>query len=384
MTNTTYEIQVIARGQDARLVELREAVAAELLDLGLHQTVAVVVGDAAPGGCVPAIAVYLGSEDAAGDADVAAATEAAVAGGLVVIPVVDELERFARAVPGVLRPINGFGWSEGRGARGLARVLLAELGIEDRQRRVFISHKREDGLGAAEQLHDVLTHRAFTPFIDRFVIREGEPVQEAIADAIEDHAFLLLLETPLAHLSGWVFDEVHYALSHTLGTLIVRWPGDVEPVPGSEGLPRLVAEPDDVVLDEHGYDVLGASAVERVLAAVEAAHASGLVRRRRMLVDNVERAATAAGATCVALPKWRVLVEHGAARTMVGVTPRLPTAEDLHALDAARIDADERAQAVLVHSARALREERAAHLAWVTGSRDLELTPEDAIGGRWR
>ena len=151
------------------------------------------------------------------------------------IPVVSELSRFSREVPAALRPINGFPWS--RGARDLARVLLAELGIEERQRRAFISHKRDDGLGAAEQLHDELSHIGFRPFIDRFAIPQGRDIQAEIADALEDHAFLLFLETPLAHTSEWVFYEVEYALLHTLGTLIVTWPGEVTPMRGSVGPP---------------------------------------------------------------------------------------------------------------------------------------------------
>ena len=173
-------------------------------------------------------------------------------------------------------------------------------GIEERQRRVFISHKRDDGLGAAEQLHDALAHERFLPFIDRFVIPHGARVQDTIADALEDHAFLLLLETPLAWSSDWVFDEVEYALSHTMGILIARWPDDVRPVPGSADLKRFDLEPTDLITDAHGYDVLTDAALEQVTAAVERAHAHGLVRRRRMMVLSVEEAARAGARRCCA------------------------------------------------------------------------------------
>ena len=383
--NTTYEIQVIHLGRDRWLAQLRKAVAAELLDVGLHRTVAVAVSNAQPTGAAPAIAAYLGSEEAASDPRVAASVDAALGAGVVVIPVVDDVEHFMRHMPPALGPANGFAWTGDGAARRLARILLAELGIEDRQRRVFISHKREDGLGAAEQVHDALSHAGFVPFIDRFVIRAGEPVQETIADALEDHAFLLLLETPLAHISDWVFDEVDYALSHTMGTLIVRWRDDVTPVPGSASLPRMDLQADEVVEDAHGYQVLSPPALDRVVAAVETAHAHGLVRRRRMLIRSIEEAAAAAGATdCVPLRGWRLLIEHRGTTTLLGVTPRLPTAEDLQMLDAARVETDGDAVVVLVHSARGLRPDRTAHLAWVTGDRNLELTPENAIGGRWQ
>jgi hypothetical protein len=382
---TTYHIQVIQKDREDWMAELREAVAAEITEVGLHRTVAAAVSDAPGPSDAPSVAVYLGSYAAVSDAAVATRIEAAGAAGIVVVPVVEDLSRFGLYVPPSLALVNGFAWNGVNPARRLARSLLAELGVEDRQRRVFISHKRDDGLGAAEQLHDELSHRGFMPFIDRFAIREGHHVQEAIADALEDHAFLLLLETPLAHTSDWVFDEVDYALSHTMGTLILQWPGDPTPVPGSNNLPRLRLAVNELTTDSHEYEVVTASALDRIVADIEAAHAHGLVRRRRMLLRSIEEAASASGATaCVPLPDWRLLVEHGGVSTLLGITPRLPTAQDLQLLDAARSTVADDMGAVLVHSARILRDERATHLTWVAGDRELELTPENAIGGRWR
>ena len=384
MTNTAYEIHVIHCDRDDWMTQLREAVALELLDVGLHRTVAVLVSETPPAPDSPSVVVCLGSPAAASSDEVRASADAAAAAGLVVVPVVEDFARFQAEVPPSLGLVNGFEWAGPEPATRLARVLLGELGIEERQRRVFISHKRDDGLGAAEQMFDELSHMGFLPFIDRFAIREGRDVQAAIADALEDHAFLLLLETPAAHASDWVFDEVDYALSHTMGILIVQWPGDPPPVPGSNYLPRLPLAPGELVIDPHEFEVLTAPALDRVVARVEAAHAQGLVRRRRMLIRSIEEAAAASGATaCVPLREWRLLVEHGGQSTLLGITPRLPTAEDLQLLDAARSSAGTGPSAVLVHSARALRDARAAHLAWVAGERDLELTPENAIGGRW-
>lgn len=382
--NTTYEIQVIQLDRDGWMSELRQAVAAELRDVGLHRTVTVAVGETTPARAAPSVAAYLGSPAAAADGGIAAKVDAAMRAGVVVVPVVANLAEFRLSVPDSLGPVNGFGWDGPDAANRLARLLLEELGIEDRQRRVFISHKRDDGLGAAEQLHERLSREGFLPFIDRFAIRTGAQVQEAIADALEDHAFLLLLETPLAHTSDWVFDEVDYALSHTMGTLILQGPNNPEPVPGSKRLPRLALAPDELTPDDHGYDILTDAALDALVGRVEAAHAEGLVRRRRMLVQSVEEAASAGGCTaCVPLANWRLLVEHGGQSTLVGITPRLPTAHGLQHLDQARSTVGTDPSAVLVHAARALRGELRSHLAWVAGTRDLVLTPENAIGGQW-
>ena len=58
--------------------------------------------------------------------------------------------------------------------------------------------------------------------------------------------------------------------------------------------------------------------------------------------------------------------------TIVGSTPRLPTARDLQALDeTAKAEADDPAM-LLVHSARALRPDLREHLHWVAGDREID------------
>jgi hypothetical protein len=383
MQNTTYEIEVFRDDADPRLDQLSQALNAELAEVGLHRTVTVATVEFEPGESAPSAGVYLASPGALADPDLSERLQAALAAGRVIVPVVDDLAQFSASVPPVLGPINGWEWSGNEPQRRLARFLLEQLGIEDRQRRVFISHKRDDGLGAAEQLHDHLSKMGFRPFIDRFAIRSADAVQAKIAEALEDHAFMLLLETPLASTSEWVFDEVDYALSHTMGTLILRWPGDHEQVPGSPGVPRLLLAEDDLRVDEHDFDVLTDSALDRVLAEVEAAHAQGLVRRRRMLIRSIADAAAAAGCANIPLPDWRLRIECCSGSTLIGITPRLPTARDLQFLDQAREDSDPGSSAILVHAARRLEQQLREHLSWVGAERELVVMPENAIGGRW-
>lgn len=379
----TYEIQVMHVDRDNWLADLRRAVASELLAVGMHRSVAVDVTETEPTPLVPSIAVALIGPASKDDADLSSLIGNAIGLGRIVIPVVDDLDTFHAQVPAQVSPFNGFEWSGREPEHRLAQLLLEELGIEDRERRVFLSHKREDGLGAAEQLHDELTHHRFVPFIDRFAVPTGADVQEHIADALETYAFLLILETPQAHLSHWVFDEVDYALSHTMGTLILQWPDDPTPIPGSLGIPRLLLTPGDLTTDDHGYEVLTPEALDRVIREVEIAHAHGIVRRRRMLIRNVEDAARVAGATCIPLRDWTLDISAVAGRSIVGITPRLPAAKDLQRLDETRAAIDPGACALLVHVTRRLREPTRRHLEWVTGARDLELLPDNAIGARW-
>lgn len=374
-----YRVQTIHAGSGARVDALRAAIDLEVAAVGLHASVEITVDDAPLHG-VPTVAVFLGSDAAASDPLCVAAAERAVADVVTVLPVVDDLHRFTEVVPSVLHPINGIEWADATIAR-LARRVLEELGIEERQRKVFISHKRDDGLMAAEQLFDHLGHHGFRPFVDRFNVPAGVDIQARIADELEDYAFLLMLETPLAHESRWVYDEVDYALTHFMGLHIVRWPGDFTSVPATARLPRQELAPVDL-MSQNGLDVLVPGALDRVLEDVEATHAYAMVRRRRNLLRSVEDAAEAKDCPCTPLGDWRLLVEASGRREVIQVTSRLPVVGDLHALDRSRgahgVDG-----AVLVHSARSLRQDRRELIEWAVATRPLALVPENGIGGYW-
>lgn len=379
----SYRIGVVPTERSVWVEQLAEEIPRELARLGIHKSVAVELDDnpAPKNGAVAIGVVLLGPSPPT--AELTSRVDSLSSTGLLVIPVVESLSRFGAEAPECLSDRNAFEWSGDEPALRLTRVLFEELGIEEGQRRVFISHRRSDGLAAAEQLHDALTHVRFDPFIDRFAIRPGESVQERIADALEQFAFILLLETPEAHESDWVFDEVDYALSHTMGIAIVCWPDRPTPVPGSHGLPRLHLDPSEVITDAHGYDVLTDPGLDRVIEMVEAAHAAGLARRRKMLLANVEDAIAEAGGESIAMKHWILDVSAGTERTLVSVVPRLPRSTDLERIDLARNSVDPAAGAVLVHAARRITSAYRAHLDWVCGGRAIELLPENAVGARW-
>ena len=233
---TTYYVEVYARGRSQWRDEIISAMEREILDLGAQRAVTVEFTDG-PADGEPSIGIYLASPEALTDENLQQSLTGSMRKGRVIFPVVQELAVYETAVPAILVPLNGYEWSGASPRGGLVRKVLAELGVEDQSRRAFISHRRADGLAAAEQVHDHLSHLAFDPFIDRFHIAAGRDVQAQIADGLDDCALLILLETPLAHESEWVFDEVEYALSHQLGLLIVTWPGSPTEIPGTRDLP---------------------------------------------------------------------------------------------------------------------------------------------------
>ncbi len=369
--------------RDAWKASLLQAIDTELNAVGLQGAVSIQSAGPVDPDSQPTIAVFLGSAAASTDAASRMLVRHALDGGTTVIPVVEDLDNYVSSVPIELHPINGWRWDEVDPTR-LARFVLRQLGIEEQQRRVFISHKREDGLLAAEQLYDHLQHNGFEPFIDRFGIRAGDSVQDRITQSLERCAFLLLLETPRAHESAWVYDEVEYALSHVLGMHIVTWPGASQ-VAGSNRLPRQLLASPDLTL-RGGQFALSAQALDAVLAEVEAAQAAALVRRRRQLLRNVEDAAEVAHRIAIPLPDWRLLIETPAGSDIVGVSAHTPRVKDLFALDRARRGLPSAANAqrsVLVHGTPQIDPEERDLLVWSIHSRPMTLVWSNSIGGYW-
>jgi TIR domain len=376
-----YYIEIFAGPAEPGRQALLDSLAGEVRGLGIHRAVELVA--AAPPADEPNIGVYFGNPLLAQDAETTERVAAALAAGRPVVPVVGNLTEFPACVPGCLRLVNGVEWTAASPDTGLAQTVLMGLGITERQRRVFISHKREDGMAAAGQLHEALSRHGFFPFIDRFHIAPGRNVKEEIANQLDDCALLLLVETPLAHDSPWVLDEVDHALTRNLGAHIVTWPGVSEQIPGTSGLARQRLAPGDIV-PHRGFDTLTDSALEEVVISVEAEHARALVRRRRYLITSLEDAAREAGLDCVPIPGWGTVVSGPEGPSIVQVTPRMPTVEDLYELDITRSKFPGGPSGVLVHAPRRVPASRREVLAWAGASRDLTLVPENAIGGYWR
>ena len=249
----------------------------------------------------------------------AARLDAAVAGGRLVIPVVDSLANYSSLVPPVLARLNGWEWSGSSASTRLARKLLEELGIEDRRRRVFISHKRDDGLAAAEQLHDFLSHYGFEPFIDRFGVGFGRDVQDEIADALEDvpaaSRDALGARFRLGLRRGRLRTDPPDGHAHRdLARRHYGTPGN-EPLAASGArVPRFEVR--------QGLRCLHGCGTREVLEEVEAIHAKALVSRRRYLLRSAEDAAHAARLECtprqVGASWWKGLKGRASCRSQPG------------------------------------------------------------------
>jgi hypothetical protein len=404
-----YTVYCIHDDRQAWVRSLQDRLGEAAADLGdAADTVQVRDGFPAAAGIgtdAPAMAVYLGSPAAATSEECRQQVGAALDVGLLVLPCVDKLENFLAHTPeGPLRRLNGVQWGAGDAPPSIIHFIRETLGLEERQRLVFLSHRRSDALALAEQLHDRLIKNRFWPFVDRFDIVPAADVQKRIYAALEETAFVVLVESPEATLSEWVLEEVHYALRASLGILIVSFP-DTPPLAGTEGLPRFCLDKNQLTKETAGDSgsepvpgsgqfLLTPDALEEVLQRIEAIHAKALVRRRRRLVGHTRIAVQRAGLVPIEQPgdvmavaepgRDGIVTDQSPLRSLVGFAPRPPQPEDLYAVYSARqrLGAPQ-AEAVLVHATAQLPQDSSALLAWCQENRNITLLADHLVGTHW-
>ncbi len=334
MSQATYRIALL--GHKQRCAEVRETISHRVRALGLLDQVELDF-EGAPSPDVPSVVVAAWTPEVPAEA-FEGLVEAAVGAGVLVVPVVDSTSAMPDDLPGHLERLNALGWDTA-GSSGVADVCLRELGLHEGERRVFISHRRSDGLQAAADLHAAMREHGWTPFIDRFAIPAGGDVREAIEHALEDMAFLLLLETPEAHTSEWVDLEVLYATGNSMGVLVVNI-ADAPAIPAAADFPRLTIGSDEVTWDGSQI-VLGDEVIQRILGRAERDHQLALARRRRVLLLSSRASATRAGKQVELAPSWRLRVSGtDGSRQLVDHLPRIPSVEDLHRLNVALMEGE--------------------------------------------
>lgn len=336
----------------------------------------------------PSVAVYLGSSQSCNSQSCINSIHRAFDLGIFIIPVVEDENFFREHVPEQLHPINAFYWRGAFPAQELARRVLMELGLTEKERRAFISYRRTDGVGMADQFFEELSKRKFTVFLDRFDVEAGRDFQHEIKESLEEIAFLLVVEPPDAYQSKWICeDEVNYALRHHMAILIITWPSTQIPIPNTEGLPRIYLNNNDLI-NAGNYQKLSDQTLDRIVNELEYWHADGLLRRRRYLLESIKNEVLQHYSTCMNIGNWTLLLRNGLNQRediLLGITPRVPNANDLYHLDnpSLRLNNISLIRKFLIHLTEpSIFEERTHFLKWVIDNRPIQtIILERFVGG---
>jgi hypothetical protein len=201
-----------------------------------------------------------------------------------VIPVASTPANFSVEVPAGLHATNGV-FIANANAERLTTILLESVGLLPRQRRIFVSYKRDESRDAALQLYEALAARLFEVFLDTHGIVEGAQFQEELWHKLSDCDVVVMLDTPHYFASRWTRAEFARALAKSLAILRVGWPG--HEIDKRARLARdLPLAADDF---RPGGLLFTDAAIQRIALALESSRTTSIATRYRNLVGAVEQ-----------------------------------------------------------------------------------------------
>jgi len=348
------ERQVVALGLDAS--ELTFILSTDLLDLD---------------GTLPAVAVYVSDSDPPGEL---AAVQELERRAILVLPYVADLRRFTHVVPEPLRRINGMARdpNNARHERLVGRV-LEELRLLRRKRSAFISYRRVESSGVAEQLRERLQERRYDVFLDSYSVEYGVDFQSALWDALGNTDVVVLLNTKTVFDSQWVEQEITRVNAAGIAVVRVVWPG-VAPQRDVDFAEPVYLSESDFVDDDASSGVkatLLPKKANEIAEQVERLRARAQAARRCRVIAELKQAADGAGIRMTLEHDGVARLERAATTLSAGTTKRVipvigyPDASvaQEHAL---RIVAgDPPWDHLLYDSLGMIEKTRADHLAWL-------------------
>lgn len=247
--------------------------------------------------------------------------------GVPILPIVSDFAKVSQEIPSVLRPLNCLDYNVG-GAQRTTTALLECAGLLPRQRRVFVSYRRDEAREAALQLFDAFSARLFDVFLDTHGIAPAEDFQAMLWHRLCDSDVLVMLDTPKYFGSRWTSAEFGRALAKGISVLRVGWP-DSTPSPRTATASRAELVPEEV---DQVTGRLKEEAVTRICMQLEAVRSQSHAVRNLNLVSNIRNAVEQLGgsvagvglnkAVHVLLPDGRNIVVYPS----IGV----PTSTTLH------------------------------------------------------
>lgn len=217
-----YELAVLGAPTDAILGELENSISAATAPFGLRLGEEIAwhvrpnVFD--PAQTKSAAAVFFGGADAP-----ATNVESLLRRGIPILPVVSDITKVQEEIPALLRPLNCLAYNVG-GVQRTTSALLECAGLLPRQRRVFVSYRRDEARQAALQLFDAFSARLFDVFLDTHGIAPAEDFQAMLWHRLCDSDVLVMLDTPNYFGSRWTSAEFGRALAKGISVLRVGWP----------------------------------------------------------------------------------------------------------------------------------------------------------------
>lgn len=204
--------------------------------------------------------------------------------GTPIIPIASTSGKIGSELPDRLKPFNCLTF-DADGPTRIATALLECLGLLPRQRRVFVSYRRDEAKEAALQIFNSLSSKIFDVFLDTHGILPAEDFQGVLWHRLCDSDVLLMLDTPEYFSSRWTSSEFGRALAKGISILRVGWPGvAASPRTATTSSLELLVTEVDVANGRLSNHALG-----RIAAQLETLRAQSHAARNLNLFSSLKR-----------------------------------------------------------------------------------------------
>lgn len=313
-----------------------------------------------------AAAIFLGFDGAVNESW--PELDALIADTIPVLPVVDSTDNFSMKVPEALSPVNGIACHDDAGEQAVCSLIFENLALLRRERRLFISYRREDSSSAAEQLADNFTAHGFDCFLDTRSVRPSDNFQDELWHRMADSDVVVLLDTPNFRGSQWTVKELTQANSTSVQILHLLWPG-VAPDPFSAFSVFHSLEMIDfrfVGRNLDRFSKLKDATVQTILERTESLRARAIAARQSDLFDSVADAANEVRVRPILHPQRYMTLHQGGRNLAIMPTVGVPSSQRLHSfLDILRREHTD-FELIALFDERGILESWRQHLAWLS------------------
>lgn len=275
-----------------------------------------------------------------------------------IIPVVSKNTKVQAEIPEALHLLNCLELGLGE-MQPVALAMLECVGLLPRQRRVFLSYRRDESTQVALQLFEALSAKLFHVFLDTHRIAVAEDFQEAIWHNLCDTDVLVMLDTPTYFESRWTSAELGRALAKGIPVLRIGWP-DIKASRRTETAKHIELTQEQITSDA---SKLADEVTERICSAVESLRVESHAVRNANLVSKLRSSVAQIGGETIGSGVHKSVLIRLPNETIVAVYPTvgIPTSITLHAASA---NLPDQIVAVLYDHI-GMNKSWVAHLAWL-------------------
>lgn len=141
------------------------------------------------------------------------------------LTIVQHPDHVPECIPDEACSINAFVLDRSTEIERLKNLILKYFNRLDSNKKVFISYRRKECSGLADQLFSALSRKGYKPFLDSYVIEPMEQFQNVLMHKLSDSEIFIFLNSPTYLKSKWCKKEIKLARKHNIGVLQIDFNG---------------------------------------------------------------------------------------------------------------------------------------------------------------